>query len=388
MRSSAAFSAAALTLCLAACGGQSSSTSGSAGTGGTGATGGTGGATTSGSSGATGGSGGATAGAGGTGGTGGATGGTGGMEYIPTPADVGYGADSPIPMGESILYNDWVPQPNTVLAMAPDGSGVKEVFHAYRVWSMGADPDGSRVAFACGDPKQKEHYGLDLGDAIQHTWLYDSATQQIKLLAYGNINDECHLFGPQKKYLYLCRRYDFMPDFSNKGYRVGRIDLGTLAFEFLTPENTDLDLYPAPTLDEATLYFTRIAVSGGKQKRYIAKQPLPPAASMDVRTDANEPVLSPDGTRYLYNDYTDKGALYSSNLDGSSPVKVVNRPAQGARFSPDGQKIIYLLRDDAANCQHIEIAKSDGSEADSPQRIRDCSKSGEDITEVAWVLRK
>jgi hypothetical protein len=311
------------------------------------------------------------------------------MEFVPTPADIDYGADVPIPEGESILFNDWNPSPNTVSAMRPDGSGAQKVFHAYRVWSMGAAPGGGRVAFACGDPKQEEHYGLNLGDAIQHSWLYDNATQEASLLSYGNINDECHLFGPGQKNLYVCRRYDFQPDFTSKGYRLGRIDLQTLAFEFLSPENTmDLDIDPAPTADESALLFTRIAITAGKQKRFVSREPLPPGVITDLRADAGGPRLSPDAMRYLYVDYTDMGSLWSSKLDGTDAVKVVNRPVSGARYSPDGQSVVYLINDAGANCQHVEIAKADGSEADAPVRIRDCAVTGEFITEVDWVVRK
>jgi len=368
----------ALSCFLAACGGEDTSSSSTT-------TGGSGGTSTS----ATAGSGtGASAGTTTSGGTGGAAGGGGAIEFIPTPADIEYGADSPIPKGQSILFNDWNASPNTVSAMSPDGTGAVPIFHAYRVWSMGATTTGERLAFACGDPKQEEHYGLSLGDAIQLTWLYDAATEQISLASHGNLNDECHLFGPGEKNLYVCRRYDFQPDFSNKGYRLGRIDLTTLDFEFLTPDAAGiLDIDPAPTPDEASLLFTRITIAGGKQTRSVMQEPLPAAAPTELRKDAGGPRLSPDGQRYLYVDYTDMGSLWSSKLDGTSPVKVVNRPGVGARYSPDGAKIVYQLYDDALNCNHLEVVAADGSEADAPTRVRDCGSTGEFITEVAWIDR-
>jgi hypothetical protein len=254
---------------------------------------------------------------------------------------------------------------------------------------MGATPGGDRVAFACGDPKQKEHYGLELGDAIQHSWLYDSAGQQITLLANGNINDECHLFGPDGEHVYVCRRYDFQSDFTNKGYRLGRIELASLAFEFLSPEvANELHLDPVPLAGEAEMLFTRIVIAGGKQKRSVSKQPLPSGAASELRADAGSPRLSPDGTRYLYVDYTDMGTLWSSKLDGTDPVKVVDRQASGARYSPDGSSVVYLVDAEGVSCQHVEVVKADGSEADMPVRIRDCTMTGEFITEVAWVDRR
>jgi hypothetical protein len=337
------------------------------------------------------GAGGATS-AGGAGGAGGTTsaGGAGGAgaDYTPTPGDIQYGAHLPLPAGESILFNDWNSTPNRLLAMKPDGSGVTEIFRAYRLWSLGGTPDGAKVAFACGDPKQKEHYGLDLGDAIQHTWLYDAASQAITLLAKGNINDECHLFGPGAKSLYVCRRYDFKADMTSKGYRIGRIDVATQAFDWLAPDAAgEMTLHPTPTLDETALFFTHIAIAGGKQSRSIEREAIPPGAPTVISKSTSAPRLSPDGTRLLYTDYGQGGTLWSSKPDGTDPVKVVDRAASDARFSPDGARVVYLLSDQANNCQHVEIAKADGSESATPTRLRDCVGKNEFVTAVDWVSR-
>ncbi|MBW2457078.1 MAG: hypothetical protein JRI68_21360, partial [Deltaproteobacteria bacterium] len=53
--------------------------------------------------------------------------------------------------------------------------------------------------------------------------------------------------------------------------------------------------------------------------------------------------------------------------------------------SPDGSQVAYLQRDDGNNCSHIDVVAADGSEADTPTRVRDCAQSGEFITQVDWI---
>ncbi|MBI4953126.1 MAG: hypothetical protein HY908_13920 [Myxococcales bacterium] len=342
------------------------------------------GATTTG----TGGSGGAT----GTAGAGGASGGSGGSgglpEWIPTPADVGFTPVAPVPPGEQILFNDWS-FPDAVKSMAPDGTGAMKVFDLYRVWSLGVSRAGDRLALSCGDPDQEAHYGLTLGDAIQHSWVYDFATESLELVAHGNINDECHHFGPGDDALYLCRRYDFTPDLTWKGYRVGRISLPDKAFEFLTDEGapTLLTLRPQVTPDGLELYFERIDIAGGSQDRSVWKRGLPVGTPSLVHAEQMAPVLSPDGQRYLFADTLQQSAIYSSRLDGSDVTLVVDRAASSTVYSPDGTRVAYLLWDDALACSHVEVVAADGSQATAPVRIRDCGVTGESVTELAWFVR-
>ena len=327
---------------------------------------------------------------GGSGGTGGGgSGGTGGLpEWIPTPADVDFTPLAPVPAGEQILFNDWS-FPDRVLSMAPDGSGAVEIFSIYRVWSMGVSRAGDRLAIACGDPDQEAHYGLTLGDAIQHTWLYDFATQSLELATHGNVNDECHHFAPGDDMLYLCRRYDFAPDFSSKGYRIGRLDLSNLAFEWLTDEGnpTTLTLRPQVTPDGADMWFERIDIAGGSQSRSVWSLPLAGGPPTQLHTSQMAPALSPDGQRYLYADTTQGSILYSARLDGSDATLVVDQAVTSATWSPDGSRVAYLLWDDASVCSHVETVAADGSEAQSPTRIRDCSATGESVTDLAWFVR-
>jgi hypothetical protein len=312
-----------------------------------------------------------------------------GTPYVPTPGDIQFAAVSAAPAGEQILFNDWMPAPNRVLTMQPDGSGAATVFEAYRVWSMGAARDGSRLAFSCGDPQQELHYGIPIGDAIQHSWLYDMATQTVQLLAYGNINDECHTFAPGDTAIYVCRRYDFQPDGSNRGWRLGRLDLPGGDFTFLTPDvDRDWALWPQPTLDGSALYYGRIQIAGSSQTRSVMRLPLPPGAAELVRANASVITLSPDGARLAFQNWADGQRLYVVGLDGNGLTKVADRQnATTARWSPDGARIAFLWNDSALNCSHIETVAADGSEATAPQRLRDCGQTGEMITEMEWIVR-
>lgn len=295
---------------------------------------------------------------------------------------------APLPSGESLLINDWNASPNTVSAMTTDGATTTKIFEAYRVWSMGATATGDTIAFACGDPNQKQHYGIDVGDAIQHTWLYDDASMTAKVLAWGNLNDECHTFGALKKNLYICRRYDFQPDGSSKGYRLARLDLATGAPEWLSPDDPNLfGLDPQPFADEKSMLFRAIKIMGAMQSPAIDREALPPGASMLVRDKAGAPVLSPDQTRYAYADYTDKGAIYASDLDGKNVVKIATEHGDHVSFSPDGTRVAFLVFDNNAGCSHVDVAKVDGSQADAPVRLRDCTKTMDFVTELAWIKR-
>jgi hypothetical protein len=305
----------------------------------------------------------------------------------PSPSDIQFQAVNPIPSGEFLLFNDWNASPNTVSAVTLDGQSTTEIFRAYRIWSLGVSRGSDRIAFACGDPNQANNYGISIGDAIQHTWLYDIAEESVEVLAYGNINDECHTFGPGDGYLYVCRRYDFTNSAAFRGWRIGRIAMATGAFEFLTPDiDSVYALHPQPTPDESEMYYGQIDVPSAPPAglRNVLKRPLPSGAPSYVRNDADSPSLSPDGTRYLFRNYLEDRTLWSSSLDGSTQFQVVGVEASEPVWSPDGTKVAYLLRDNANNCDHIEVVASDGSQA--PVRVRDCAATGEFITELDWVV--
>jgi hypothetical protein len=315
-------------------------------------------------------------------------------DFTPTPSDVNFKALNPMPAGEQLLVGKWNNGLDTVTSMKPDGAEELTLFQVYRVWSMGVSRAVDKIAFSSGDPLQESHYCITLGDAVQHTWLYDIKTQEVELLSKGDVNDECHLFGPGDKSLYICRRYDFAFDgefWTSKGYTVGRIGLQDKSFELLThPQGNDMALHGVPSEDEAWLYFTLIKVPGFG--RAVMRMPLgeaPDAAGAElVRDKASSMVMSPDGTQYVYSDSDDKSALYIANVDGSgTPIKLADTNGTDPAFSPDGKRLAYLIWDQSAVCSHIEIVATDGSEASTPTRIHDCKKSGDSPAELAWVVR-
>lgn len=333
-------------------------------------------------------------GAGGAGGeTGGAGGGTGGENeggfppFEPGPDDVMFEALGPVPEGESILFNDWNPIPNELNAIAPDGTGETNILRVYRIWSMAVSADVSTIAMSTGDPDQEEHYGITIGDAIQPTFIYDVATQEADNLTFGNINDECHRFGASGDTLYLCRRYDFDAEGASNGYRIGKVDIATKAFEWLTEEEDDFfTLHPEPNDDETSLYFTRIPVPTGD--RTIVSSPLPDLGQETlVRSKAGTALLSKGGTRLLFQDYSQMGSLVALDLETDETVLIAQGPGVSTgRWSPDGANIVYLRDDETQPCSHIHVAPSDGSQPEGT-RIHDCVESGRFITELEWVSR-
>lgn len=310
--------------------------------------------------------------------------------YVPTPTDVLFKAVAPLPSGEQMLLGDWSSTPNALYSMPAQGGALTKIFEVHRIWSFGVSSDGNKIAFSCGDPKQEEHYGLTLGDVLQHTWVYDAATQQIELLTHGNINEECHQYGPDGKYLYLCRRWDFAFDgewWTNKGYSIGRVDLATREFSLLSQDPQDiLTLHAAPNADESSLLYTRVTMEPPNKATYdIMRKALPDGAPELVRGEAGGAVLSPDGTRYAYTNYAEGGAIYVVNLDGSANTKLVGEKGIELTWSPDGTRIAYLADHETLPCAHVDVVKADGTEA--PVRVRDCTQPNDFVTELAWIIR-
>ncbi|MBI5481567.1 MAG: PD40 domain-containing protein [Deltaproteobacteria bacterium] len=320
-----------------------------------------------------------------------------GAPFVPTPADIDFAAVHPLPTGEQILFNDWGASPNKLYSMTPDGQTVTEVFVAYRIWSMGVSRARDQIAFSSGYDldTQNQHYGIPtLGDAIQHTFIYDVASQTAQVVAYGSINDECHMFGPSDTALYVCRRYDFQAScdgwdiqYTNRGWRIGRIDRPGNAFTFLTPD-VDLDwaLSPQPTPAGDTLFYGRIQISGTTQTRTVMKMALPTGTPQEWKANASFPVLSPDGTRLAYQNWDDQYTLYVANVDGSQPTRIANRKnASEAVFSPDGAQVVFLYDENDGCC--IEAVTADGTEANVPRCLRNCGTTNEFITELDWITR-
>ena len=74
-----------------------------------------------------------------------------------------------------------------------------------------------------------------------------------------------------------------------------------------------------------------------------------------------------------------------STVNGLSWILPAHDRLRYPRFSPDGTRVVYTYFDPTDGCAHIEIAKVDGSQVDTPDRVRDCTKHNEFVTAVAWV---
>jgi len=311
----------------------------------------------------------------------------------PTPEELSFQATRPLPNGEQLLFNDWTASPNAVYSLRPDGTGETEIFRVHRVWAMAVSHKGDKIAFSSADPKQEERYKIAIGDAIQHTWIYDVAAQTITPLTKGNVNDECHAFSPDDKTLYLCRRYDFALDgtnVTNKGWRITSINVATGDGIYLSPlVDREFHLGPQPSVDNKELFYSITKLEGARQVYSIVKTALPCGGDVTlVRDNAARPSLSPDGTRYVFSNPLEKSALFVSDVASATTMTRVSKTAgTEVRWSPDGTRIAYLAFDSALNCSHIEIVRADGSDADAPPRVYTCTSGGKFLSELAWVKR-
>jgi Tol biopolymer transport system component len=203
------------------------------------------------------------------------------------------------------------------------------------------------------------------------------------VLAWGNLNDECHTFSANDDAIWVCRRWDFTSEGASKGYQIARLSASCGTAELPTsPEPNQLELYPRPTADEGTLYYTIVEIAAGKQTRRLVRKSLPDGLPETVVDSATLAQISPDGTRLLFSDHTQAGALFTMKLDGSELVKVASQTGTSAVWSADGSKIAYLW-DETQTCHHVQMVAADGSQADSPVRVRDCGSAF--ITELAWL---
>ncbi len=302
----------------------------------------------------------------------------------PRPEDIDFAALDDLPSGEWLLANDWVPTPNVAFVLPIDdlGGTRRELFAANRVWSMGARRDGAEIYFSAWDALQEEHFGVTIGDAIQNSFVYDTGSQTVRALAWGNINDECQEPSPDGRFLYVCRRYDFDAGGGFSGWRVGRIDLATGAFEFLLPDDPEgpFELNPQEMPDGALLHETRARAPATDNEIRIDDQ--------IVSTQAGRPLLAPDGHRILYQSRSDQSRLYVVDLDDPLPVTMVSPTlsTNDAAWSPDGDTIVYTVYDDTLSCDHLERVTFDGAAWSAPERVRDCADTGEFITDISWIV--
>jgi len=306
-------------------------------------------------------------------------------------SDIDFTAGLDLPAGSWLLVNDWVPDPNPafVLPVTDLAAAPRVLFTVNRVWSMGATRDGATIYFSAWDSHQEEHYGVTIGDAIQNTFAYQPASRAVWAVALGNLNDECHQPSPDGMYLYVCRRYDFTPDVTWSGWRVGRIDLVGGGFQFLRADDPGgpYELNPLPLPGGGAVLFeerARPPATGDTLKI----RDLTSGAERTVLTQAGRPSLAPDGHRVLFQDRSDQSHYKTIDLDqpAAPPVPVTATTGAGAvAWSPDGNTLLYAVYDQPLNCDHLERVTFDGQSWSTPTRVRDCATTGEFITDLAWL---
>jgi Tol biopolymer transport system component len=318
-------------------------------------------------------------------------------DAAPAPAsEIGLVPGQALTAGEWIVANDWAGPPDVVFALpAADLGGARTVvLTANRVWSLGVRADGAELVFSSSDPEQEADFGITIGDAIQNTFRYDAATETVALLApagsdWINANDECHEPTADGAYVYVCRRYDFTAQGAFLGWRIGRIDAATGAFEFLRPDAPagpwELGAQAIPGTTRI-LYEQRTRPPGVQYSLWT--RDLATGAETMVRTSAGRPTLAPDGHRVLFHDTTNQFRLWMLDLDAAAAPAIPVTPTTGvgdSAWSPDGDAVVYTVYDDANTCDHLERVDWGGAAWSTPVRVRDCTQTGEFITDLSWI---
>lgn len=294
----------------------------------------------------------------------------------PTPEDIGVVAGIDLPPGDAIVFTNWS-SPNQIRAIDLEGTDLGIVLTASRVWSIGASRGGDRIAFASAPRTHNDAWGLPaVGDAIQYTWIYDLSSRATSLLTFGNLNEDCLVWGPDDTTLYSCRRSDLVRDergLSSSGYFVAAIDPDSGESERITPEGVQA-LVPAPG-NGVLFYSVAVPPSG---RRDIWRR-VDGEEAESFRERADQPRVSDDGSQLVF---SSAEGLRVVGVDGEGE-RVVGPPGISAAWSPDGTQIVYLRR--GARCNHIELVSADGSDSEEPRRLRDCDTSGEIVTRVSWI---
>jgi hypothetical protein len=306
----------------------------------------------------------------------------------PSAQDISFTGFSQLPQGQWILVTDWRRSPQTLLAISPTSPAAtpRSIFGVNRFWSFATEADGARMLFAAWDELQTEHYGITMLHSIENTFLYERASQSMRAIAWGNINDECHAFSPDGQFAYVCRRYDFVPAGGSDGPRIGRIYLDSGYFEFLRPEQDEsVELYPQPLPGGQHLLFG-LRYFDINQPGAIVRRDLGNGAETLVMASAGRPVLAPDGHRMLYqSEVDDLFYVFDLNTPTIAPFRLSTTAGIDSAWSPDGSAIIYSVFEPSGSCTHLDRVTLVGSTPTSPVRIRDCLVTGEFYGNLAWI---
>ena len=105
-----------------------------------------------------------------------------------------------------------------------------------------------------------------------------------------------------------------------------------------------------------------------------------------------QPAFAPDGNQIAFvwdGAQGDNQNIYVKLVDAGAPLRLTTDPAPDLNpvWSPDGSRVAFLLDDANVSCAHIAIVAADGSDAEAPEIVRDCTETGEFITQLAWVTR-
>jgi len=303
------------------------------------------------------------------------------------PEDIGFAEIASPASGSWIYFGVWG-SPDSLEMISPDGAETATRFTVDRLWSFGVAHDGVTIAFSSADPYQEEHWCLTLGDAVQHTWLFESSSQPEQITS-GPVNDECHLFSPDDSALYMCRRADFWQELTDDGPVFGNDPYRILVHELDSGEETWLtelveannDIGPALRADGSILFWRQESPSFDQTLMSMDGDGANIAALVE---DGTNPVTSPDGDQLLYRDSWRRLMLGDSS-DPSGATMIVDGGDDFVLdfdFSPELTRVAYTRGREDASCSDLWVADLDG---ENQTLLVDCVDTAQFITGVRWA---
>jgi len=256
------------------------------------------------------------------------------------------------PDGSKIVYADNSNNNEEIYVMNIDGSGKKNLTQSSGaegdpLWS----PDGSKIAFIGNDDSI---YIMDadgtnrvsLGTPVNQAWAWSPDGTKIAFATRNIFNNG------------IARIHTVAVDGSGQNIVIESASNSTINYVAVSPDSSQI-AYGNGT----SIY--KVSVNGGTEIK-LTPDYNPPSFTVYVEGD---PTWSADGTKLIFVsdrsvNYKSEKGLFVMNSDGSNQTLLVSQPyipGGALKWSTDGLKIAYLLKDHITFKTQIHLMNVDGT---------------------------